>query len=102
SCPAIPSILSSGLPASALDSSCPRASLAAPRLLVVRSGVAGELPNVGGDLVQCVRENLHGLSTLNEIFLVDDYRGHRADALLSVRLFARSHLLRMEVRFENL
>ena len=50
----------------------------------------------GGNLPQRLFENFHGLSALNQIFVIDDDRGHSVDTLLAIELFARADLIGIE------
>jgi hypothetical protein len=41
-----------------------------------------------GNLTQCLLERLHGLTTLNQILVVDDDGRNGVDSSLAVKLFA--------------
>lgn len=57
---------------------------------------SGGRRRLSGNLAQRLLENFHGLSALNQIFVVDDDRGYGADTALAIELFALANLVGIE------
>jgi hypothetical protein len=61
-----------------------------------RNCSSGRTLRFGGDLAQCLLEDFHGLPALNQVFVIDDDRGHGVNATLAMELLALVYFVGIE------